>query len=105
MTKAIQDYMLTIFNCSYQALQEWKEVDEDYPKWLKRHHFFSGRINRAFIKCYKDSVRSWPKIKDEIFQKQELVDLMQGILQEHLKYRFSIYKRNEKQTKKYNRVD
>ena len=100
MTKAIQDYMLTIFNCSYQALQEWKEVDENYPKWLRRHQFFSGRINRAFIKCYKDSVRSWPKIKGEIFQKQELVDLMQGILQEHLKYRFSIYKRNKKQTKK-----
>ena len=100
MTKEIQVYMLTVFNCSYQALQEWKEVNEDYPKWVKWHHSFSGRINRAFIKCYRDSVKSWPKIKDEVLNQQDLVDLLHKILQEHLKYRFEIYKKNKKLTKK-----
>lgn len=101
MTKAIHKYMLTVFNCSYQALHEWEKVDEDYPKWLEQHHFFSGRINRSFIKCYKDSIRSWPKIKDEKFQQQELVDLLQEILQGHLNYRLSFYKRKLKLAKKF----
>lgn len=101
MTKVIHDYMLTIFNCSYQALQEWGQVDEDYPKWLVRHQYYVGRINRAFIKCYKDSVKSWPKIKDKSFHQQELVNLLQEIIQDHLKYRTSLFKGYGKLNKKY----
>jgi len=101
MTKAIHNYMLTIFNCSYQALQEWGQVDEDYPKWLARHQNYVGRINRAFIKCYKDSVKSWPKIENKSFHQQELVNLLQEIIQDHLKYRSSLFKGYGKLNKKY----
>jgi hypothetical protein len=94
MNEAFNKYIKTIANCSYQALKEWDLGVEDYPKWLMRHHHYSGRINRAFIKAFKSSVKSWPKIKNRNIRRQDFIDLLYEILLDNLKYRTFLLKKN-----------
>ena len=100
MTKDIFRYILAVSNSSFQALQEWENVNEDYLSWLSRHCFYSARINRAFFKCYKNSVKTWGRLADRKIYQQDLIDLLIDILQNHYKKRNKFFKNNEKQAKK-----
>lgn len=101
MTKTLSQYIATIANCSYQAYKEWDLGIIDYSYWLDRHYYYSGRVNRTFLKCFKNIVSSWPTIKKNNIQKQDLIDLLYEIYKDHLKFRASYFKnRNYTPSKK-----
>jgi len=100
MTLALSNYIRTISNCSYKALKEWEHGIEDYPHWLMRHQHYSGRINRAFIKAFKNSVKFWPKTINENILQQELLDFLYEILLDHYKYRAFLLKKRWKSCSK-----